>query len=43
MIRVMNDPFDRSFRDRTLAGETLLGLFLDLGSPASAELCAAVG
>ena len=39
----MNDPFDRSFRDRTLAGETLLGLFLDLGSPASAELCAAVG
>jgi 4-hydroxy-2-oxoheptanedioate aldolase len=39
----MRDPFDRSFRDRTLAGETLLGLFLDLGSPASAELCAAAG
>jgi 4-hydroxy-2-oxoheptanedioate aldolase len=39
----MNDPFDRSFRDRTLSGETLLGLFLDLGSPAAAELCAAVG
>src|SRR5258708_37156970 len=39
----MNDPFDRSFRDRTLAGETLLGLFLDLGSPGSAELCANVG
>jgi 4-hydroxy-2-oxoheptanedioate aldolase len=43
MIGVMNDPFDRSFRDRTLAGETLLGLFLDLGSPGSAEVCAAVG
>jgi 4-hydroxy-2-oxoheptanedioate aldolase len=39
----MNDPFDRSFRDRTLAGATLIGLFLDLGSPGSAELCAAVG
>jgi 2-dehydro-3-deoxyglucarate aldolase/4-hydroxy-2-oxoheptanedioate aldolase len=39
----MNDPFDRSFRDRTLAGETLFGLFLDLASPASAELCASVG
>lgn len=39
----MNDPFDRSFRDRALAGETLLGLFLDLASPASAELCAAAG
>src|SRR5215208_4219704 len=39
----MNDPFDRSFRDRTLAGETLFGLFMDLASPASAELCAAAG
>ena len=39
----MNDPFDRSFRDRTLAGETLFGLFLDLASPASAELCASLG
>lgn len=39
----MNDPFDRSFRDRTLAGETLIGLFLDLGSPGAAELCASVG
>jgi 2-dehydro-3-deoxyglucarate aldolase/4-hydroxy-2-oxoheptanedioate aldolase len=39
----MNDPFDRSFRDRTLAGGTLFGLFLDLASPASAELCAAAG
>jgi 4-hydroxy-2-oxoheptanedioate aldolase len=39
----MNDPFDRSFRDRTLAGETLFGLFLDLASPASAELCSSVG
>jgi 2-dehydro-3-deoxyglucarate aldolase/4-hydroxy-2-oxoheptanedioate aldolase len=39
----MNDPFDRSFRDRALAGEQLFGLFLDLASPASAELCSAVG
>jgi 4-hydroxy-2-oxoheptanedioate aldolase len=39
----MNDPFDRSFRDRALAGETLVGLFLDLGTSASAELCAAAG
>ena len=39
----MNDPFDRSFRDRTLAGETLFGLFLDLGSEATAELCGAAG
>jgi 4-hydroxy-2-oxoheptanedioate aldolase len=39
----MNDPFDRSFRDRTLAGDTLFGLFLDLASPASAELCASLG
>jgi 2-dehydro-3-deoxyglucarate aldolase/4-hydroxy-2-oxoheptanedioate aldolase len=39
----MSDPFDRSFRDRTLSGEILVGLFLDLGSPAAAELCAAVG
>jgi len=39
----MHDPFDRSFRDRTLAGEKLFGLFLDLASPASAELCAIAG
>ena len=39
----MNDPFDRSFRDRVLAGETLFGLWLDLASAASAELCSAVG
>ena len=39
----MSDPFDRSFRDRALAGDTLFGLFLDLGSPASAELCGAAG
>jgi 2-keto-3-deoxy-L-rhamnonate aldolase RhmA len=39
----MNDPFDRSFRDRVLGGETLFGLWLDLASPASAELCSAVG
>ena len=39
----MHDPFDRSFRDRVLAGETLFGLFLDLGSPQSAEICASIG
>ena len=39
----MYTPFDRSFRDRTLAGETLVGMFLDLGSAASAEACAAAG
>jgi 4-hydroxy-2-oxoheptanedioate aldolase len=39
----MTDPIDRSFRDRVLAGETLFGLFLDLGSSPSAELCADVG
>ena len=39
----MSDPFDRSFRDRTLAGERLFGLFLDLGSAAAADACAAVG
>jgi 2-dehydro-3-deoxyglucarate aldolase/4-hydroxy-2-oxoheptanedioate aldolase len=32
-----------SFRSRVLAGETLLGLFLDLCSPASAELCGSAG
>jgi 4-hydroxy-2-oxoheptanedioate aldolase len=39
----MTDPFDRSFRDRVLAGETLFGLFLDLGSSPSAELCGSLG
>ena len=39
----MNDPLDRSFRDRALAGDLLFGLFHDLGSPASAELCSAAG
>ena len=39
----MRDPFDRSFRDRVLGGETLYGLWLDLSSPASAELCATAG
>jgi len=43
MVVPMSDPFDRSFRDRTLAGDTLFGLFLDLGSAASAELCGAAG
>ena len=39
----MYTPFDRSFRDRALARETLFGLFLDLGSAVSAEACAAAG
>jgi 4-hydroxy-2-oxoheptanedioate aldolase len=39
----MHDPFDRSFRDRVLGGEILFGLFLDLGSSASAEMCSAAG
>ena len=30
-------------RDRVLAGETLFGLFLDLDSPSSAELCGRAG
>jgi 4-hydroxy-2-oxoheptanedioate aldolase len=42
-MAAMADPFDRSFRDRVLGGETLFGLFLDLASPASAEVCAAAG
>jgi 2-dehydro-3-deoxyglucarate aldolase/4-hydroxy-2-oxoheptanedioate aldolase len=32
-----------SFRSRVLGGETLFGLFLDLVSPASAELCGQAG
>jgi 4-hydroxy-2-oxoheptanedioate aldolase len=32
-----------SFRRRVLGGETLFGLFLDLSSPASAELCGRAG
>ena len=34
---------DRTLRARVLAGETLFGLFLDLGSPLSAEICARAG
>lgn len=34
---------DRPIRERVLAGETLFGLFLDLDSPASAELAGAAG
>jgi 4-hydroxy-2-oxoheptanedioate aldolase len=34
---------DRTIRTRVLAGETLFGLFLDLGSPFSAEICARAG
>jgi 4-hydroxy-2-oxoheptanedioate aldolase len=33
----------RTLRARVLAGETLFGLFLDLGSPFSAEICARAG
>src|SRR5258706_13355223 len=36
-------PADSSFRARVLAGETLFGLFLDMGSPWSAELCGQAG
>ncbi|MBA2719323.1 MAG: 2,4-dihydroxyhept-2-ene-1,7-dioic acid aldolase [Chloroflexi bacterium] len=39
----MRDPLDRSFRDRVLTGDHLFGLFLDLASPASAEICGAAG
>jgi 4-hydroxy-2-oxoheptanedioate aldolase len=34
---------ERTLRARVLAGETLFGLFLDLGSPLSAEICARAG
>ena len=34
---------ERTLRNRVLAGETLFGLFLDLGSPFSAEICARAG
>jgi 2-dehydro-3-deoxyglucarate aldolase/4-hydroxy-2-oxoheptanedioate aldolase len=34
---------ERTIRARVLAGETLFGLFLDLGSPFSAEICARAG
>jgi 4-hydroxy-2-oxoheptanedioate aldolase len=34
---------DRNLRTRVLAGETLFGLFLDLGSPLSAEICGRAG
>jgi 4-hydroxy-2-oxoheptanedioate aldolase len=34
---------DRTLRARVNSGETLFGLFLDLGSPFSAEICARVG
>jgi 2-dehydro-3-deoxyglucarate aldolase/4-hydroxy-2-oxoheptanedioate aldolase len=34
---------ERTLRARVLAGETLFGLFLDLGSPFSAEICAKAG
>lgn len=34
---------DHTFRRRVLGGETLFGLFLDLSTPASAELCGRAG
>jgi 2-dehydro-3-deoxyglucarate aldolase/4-hydroxy-2-oxoheptanedioate aldolase len=40
---VTSPSSDRTFRARVLADETLFGLFLDLGSPLSAEICARAG
>jgi 2-keto-3-deoxy-L-rhamnonate aldolase RhmA len=40
MVAMMTNP---TFRARVLAGETLFGLFLDLGSPWSAELAGQAG
>jgi 4-hydroxy-2-oxoheptanedioate aldolase len=36
-------PSEPSFRSRVLGGETVFGLFMDLSSPASAELCGRAG
>lgn len=36
-------PVGRSFRERVLARELLVGTFLNLGSPAAAEVCARAG
>jgi 2-dehydro-3-deoxyglucarate aldolase/4-hydroxy-2-oxoheptanedioate aldolase len=36
-------PTNRTLRDRLRAGETTFGLFLDLASPISAELCTRAG
>jgi 2-dehydro-3-deoxyglucarate aldolase/4-hydroxy-2-oxoheptanedioate aldolase len=41
--RVTGPSSERTLRARVLAGETLFGLFLDLGSPLSAEICARAG
>jgi 4-hydroxy-2-oxoheptanedioate aldolase len=41
--RVSGPSPERTLRARVLAGETLFGLFLDLGSPFSAEICARAG
>jgi 2-dehydro-3-deoxyglucarate aldolase/4-hydroxy-2-oxoheptanedioate aldolase len=41
--RVSGPSPERTLRARVLAGETLFGLFLDLGSPFSAEICAKAG
>jgi 2-dehydro-3-deoxyglucarate aldolase/4-hydroxy-2-oxoheptanedioate aldolase len=40
MVAMTTDP---TLRARVRAGETLFGLFLDLGSPFSAEICARAG
>ena len=37
------NSIDSSFRRRVLDGDTVLGLFLDLASPTSAELCGRAG
>ena len=39
----MSDAAGRTFRERVLARDVLLGIFLDLASPSSAETCAAIG
>jgi 4-hydroxy-2-oxoheptanedioate aldolase len=41
--RVSGPSPERNLRARVLSGETLFGLFLDLGSPFSAEICARAG
>jgi len=42
-IRMPAVSAEPSFRSRVLGGGTVFGLFLDLSSPASAELCGRAG
>lgn len=39
----MSTPFEGRLRERLAGGETLLGTFLNLGSPVAAEICGAAG